>query len=322
MKKIKLFFSFILIFSIATISPILFTKDITTAQAASSIYINDKSFTLDIDHYKTIRIKGTTKKATWKSSNSKVASVSSGGKVVAKTPGTTTITANVSGQKITCKVTVIGISKKYLTTTPGKTISLTIVGTKSKGKWSSSNESIVSVDSKGKITTKAPGNATITAYVDGKEITSKVTVVGINYNAYTLELGGWTGYVKTLAISNPTSKITWSSSNKSIATVTSSGKVTAKGTGTATITASVSGLKLTSKITVLKMSTKEFTLKKSNTKKLKINGTTSKITWSSNKNSVATVSSDGTVTPKAAGKAIIIGYVNGIEVTSTVTVVD
>lgn len=322
MKKMRLFFSFLLIFSIATFGTLLFTNDITTAQAASTIYINNQSYVLEVDHYKTIYIHGTTRSASWHSSNSQVASVSGSGKVFAKAPGTTTITASVAGQKLTCKISVILINKKALTLTPGKTSTLTITGTKSEVKWYSSDKSIATVSSSGKITTIAPGTATITASVDGKKLTCKITVIDINYKSVVLELGGSSGFIKTLKINDTTSKITWSSSDKSIATVSSSGLVTAKGTGTATVTASVNGVKLTSKVTVLKMSTKAFTLKIGETKTLNIYGTTSEITWTSNKNSVATVSNDGAVTPIAAGAATITGYFDGRKVSSKVTVLD
>lgn len=54
-------------------------------------------------------------KATWKSSNPKVATVSSKGKVTAKKKGTTTVTAKVGKTTYKCKVTVLRpISKKLL----------------------------------------------------------------------------------------------------------------------------------------------------------------------------------------------------------------
>lgn len=54
-------------------------------------------------------------KATWKSSNPKVATVSSKGKVIAKKKGTATITAKVGKTTYKCKVTVLRpISKKLL----------------------------------------------------------------------------------------------------------------------------------------------------------------------------------------------------------------
>jgi transglutaminase/protease-like cytokinesis protein 3 len=60
-----------------------------------------------------------------------------------------------------------------------------------------------------------------------------------------------TGDVVTLKITGTTKKITWSTSDKSVATVSSKGKVTAKNSGSAVITASVNGTKITCKVTVV-----------------------------------------------------------------------
>lgn len=54
----------------------------------------------------------------------------------------------------------------------------------------------------------------------------------------------------TLKVSGTTKSITWSSSKKTVATVSSKGKVTAKKKGSATITAKVSGKSYTCKVTV------------------------------------------------------------------------
>ena len=320
MKKIRLFFSIILILSIVTYTTVNFTSD--KAQAAGNIYTNDTSFTLEVGHYKTIHIHGTSSRTYWHSSNSHVASVTSGGKVTAVAPGSATITASVAGKKLISKVTVLKINKKTLTLQAGKTDTLKITGPYTHVTWSTSNASVATVSSKGVVTAKAPGTADITATVNGKNITSKVSVIKINNNSIVLELGGETGFVKTLHVDGTSSHITWTSNNNSVATVSSSGLVTAKGAGTATITASVAGYKLTCKVEVVKVNYKEFTLKMGQTKKLKISGSTSTVTWASNKHSVALVSSNGTVSTVSKGKALIFGYVDGRRVISTVHVVD
>jgi chitinase len=320
MKKMRMLFSFMLIFSMTTLSIIPFTKD-NTAQAANGIYLNETDLTLEVDHYKTLRVGGTSNKASWTSSNSRVVSVSASGKVFAKAPGSATITASISGKRLKCKVNVI-FMKENITLTKNQSSTLTVFGAKDDVAYSSNNPSIVTVTDSGKLTAKSTGIATITAYVDGKELTSKVSVIGINENAIVLELNGWSGFIKTLKVNNTLSPVKWSSSNNSIANVAKDGRVRAQGAGTATITATVDGKKFTTSVKVLKASTKEFTLRKNNTKTLQIFGTDNKVKWASNKNSVATVSADGTVTPVSKGTASILGYVDGRKVTITVNVID
>ena len=53
-----------------------------------------------------LKVKGTRKKVTWKSSNKKIATVSKKGKVTAKKTGKVTITAKVKGKKLKCKIIV------------------------------------------------------------------------------------------------------------------------------------------------------------------------------------------------------------------------
>ena len=88
--------------------PMIFTDLSITpvVQAASSIKISKKKKTLRVGDKYTLKITGTSKKVKWKSSNKKVATVNSKGKVKAKKKGTATITAKVGGKKYKCKITV------------------------------------------------------------------------------------------------------------------------------------------------------------------------------------------------------------------------
>jgi chitinase len=321
MTKLKLYFTSILIISAVIISSTLFTKDIPTAQAAT-VQISDKSLTLELGHYKTLRISGTTKKASWHSSNTWVATVTSGGKVTAKATGTATITASVNGKKLTCKLTVIRLKDKTVTLVSGYTQTLKVTGTAGKVTWSSSDSDVASVSSNGTVTAKASGTATITASVDGKKLTSSVTVVGINYDDILLEEGGITGNYRILSILNTKSKVAWSSTDNSVVTVSSSGKVLAKGPGTATVKASVNGLIVTCKVRVISENIRNFTLKMGETEKLEIYGNIGEVIWHSNKKSVANVSSDGVVSTVAPGSAIIMAYVDDMNVMARVTVVE
>ncbi len=174
--------------------------------------------------------------------------MSSGGRVTAKAPGTVTITASVSGKRLTAKVTVIKLNASSATLVAGSTKTLKVYGTSSTVKWSSSNKAVATVSSSGKVTAKAPGTVTITASVLEKKLTAKVTVIKLNAASATLAVGSG----KTLKVYGTSSTIKWSSSNKAIATVSSTGRVTAKAPGKATIYAAVLGKQLESRITVTK----------------------------------------------------------------------
>ena len=80
---------------------------------------------------------------------------------------------------------------------------------------------------------------------------SEPTSVSLNKTALTLDVGKSYTLTKTVSPSNAVTPYTWSSSNTSVATVDSNGKVTAKKAGTATITVKTSNGKTANcKVTV------------------------------------------------------------------------
>lgn len=206
-----------------------------TAQAAS-VKLNATKKTLVKGQTYTLKISGTSKKVKWSTSKKSVATVDGKGKVTAKGKGKATITATVSGTKYTCKITVEApkINKTALTLVKAQTYTLKVSDTSQSMKWSTSDSKIVTVSSKGKLTAKAKGKATITCKLaSGKKYTCKVTVEtpSINKKSLTLEEGN----TYTLKVSSTSQSMKWSSSDKSIASVNSSGVVTAKKAGTVEI---------------------------------------------------------------------------------------
>lgn len=112
----------------------------------------------------------TTTPVKWKSSNKKVATVNQYGLVTTKRMGKAVITVSVDGKKAKCTVYV---TKQKLESWTGKTKDLSkkvknVPGYK-KGKWTSSNPSVASVNSKGKVTFRAHGKANITLTAKGKK---------------------------------------------------------------------------------------------------------------------------------------------------------
>ncbi len=161
--------------------------------------------------------------------------------------------------------TSVSLNKTALTLDVGKSYTLTKTVSPSNAvtsyTWSSSNTSVATVDGNGKVTAKKAGTATITVKTaNGKTASCNVTVqavqavptsVSLNKTSLTLDVSKSYTLAKTVSPSNAVTSYTWSSSNTSVATVDSNGKVTAKKAGTATITVKTSnGKTATCKVTV------------------------------------------------------------------------
>lgn len=189
---------------------------------------------------------------TWTSLDPSVATVDAEGVVTGVKKGTVTITANSGGYELSTKVTVNNpkLSATSATLSLGKTKQLSVKGNTGSVKWTSSKSSVASVSSSGKVTAKKPGTATITATVDGLKLTCKVTVKAPTLNVSKKSLVERQTY--TLKVNGSTGKKVWKSSNKSVATVSSSGKITAKKSGKATISVKVNGKTLKCSVTVKK----------------------------------------------------------------------
>ncbi len=167
-----------------------------------------------------------------------------------------------------------------------------------------------------------------------------VEQIKLNYSVYIFTIPNQHAQLNaTITPSNATNKtVTWSSSNTSVATVSSTGYVTSGIPGNATITCKAtdgSGVKATCGITVLPIYVDKITLNASSaslnvgdtkllTATVTPNDATNKaVTWSSSNTSVATVSSSGLVTAKAAGSVTITCNANdgsGVSATCSVTV--
>ena len=228
-----------------------------------TVTLNKTSLSLTVGNYATLKATKTGGKiSSWTSSNKSVATVTSDGKVKAVAPGTANITVKLNnGNKATCKVTVkkatVALDKTSLSLVVGNSATLKATKTGDKiSSWTSSNKSVAKVTSDGKVKAVAPGTANITVKLNnGNKATCKVTVKKATVKLDKTSLSLAVGSSATLKATKTGSKISsWTSSNKSVATVTSDGKVKAVAPGTANITVKLAnGEKATCKVTVKKV---------------------------------------------------------------------
>ena len=225
------------------------------------------------------------KKVSYYSSDENIVEVDSSGNVLGKKEGTAIITvmaSDGSGVKAECRVTVkdvkvtgISLSDSSASIVVGNSKQLSVKeikpsnATNKSVRWSSSDTSIVSVDQSGLIKGVKEGEATISVISnDGsniktsiKVVVSKIAVTGVklDHTKAITEVGDKTTIKATVSPSNATYKsVKWSSSNTSIATVSSSGVVTGKGQGKATLKAVADGKSISIPIYVSKAGDKMY----------------------------------------------------------------
>ena len=246
---------------------------------------------------------------------------------------------------VTVPVSGIQLSQTSAALTVGDTLTLTKTiypsdATNQAVTWTSSAVSVASVDSNGKITAKTAGSAVITCKsvsdnsvvgicnvtVKAKVQTPteiKVSTISLNKTTASVTKGKTLQLTATVTPTNATNKVvTWRTSDKNVAMVSENGLVTAKSAGTATITCTAkdgSNVKATCKITVknpvvkvtkvtLNKTTATLAPKETLTLKATVtptNATNKAVTWKSSNTKIATVSSSGKVTAKAAGTVTI-----------------
>jgi uncharacterized protein YjdB len=231
----------------------------------SSITLNKSTDSINVGSSDTLvntvyPTNATNKAVTWSSTNTSVATVNQGGVVTGISAGTCDIyCTSVENGNIVAKCTVtasvrvssVSLDKTTLSLDSTKTayLSANITPSNATNKsvtWSTSNASVATVDSNGKVTPVSVGTANITVTTsDGaKTATCAVTVfvastsLTLDRTRLSLTKGASATINATINPSNTTNKtVTWSSSDPTIATVDSTGKVTAIKGGRCVITA-------------------------------------------------------------------------------------
>lgn len=282
---------------------------------------------------------------TWVSSNEKVVTVDESGLVSAVGAGSATVTAKIKiggvVKKARCKfkvidsITNITLSAKRNQVVVGDSITVsakiepsTVV---TELYWRSSDETIA------KITDTTNLSATVEGVKYGTVVISAVNKNNVVVGTFILNVAedptGLTlsdtevtvpithGFYQLYATVTPVlptgDSLIWTSSNPKIATVSPEGRVTLVKPGTVVITVNTkNGLlatctfTITQAVTSIKLDTTSKTMYVGETFRITysvkpINASNTELNWSSSDTSVATVDSEGLVTAKGTGKAII-----------------
>ena len=204
----------------------------------------------------------------WESSDINIATVSSTGLVTALAPGSASITVKTTDGEFTASCAVVVSANDIpepihnvtsVSIFPNKSVTIvaggalqvtaTVLPANATDKslvWTSSNETVATVDSLGKITAKTAGSATITVTTNdgGKTASIEVSIFGIavssvalDKTADTIPIGSSVQLTATINPSYATDKtIKWTSSDEAVALVDSTGKVYGMAEGKAVIT--------------------------------------------------------------------------------------
>ncbi len=209
-------------------------------------------------------LNSTNKTVVWTSSNNDIVMVDYDGKVTALQVGIAKITAttddgnfsstcNVNVEEMEVPVTSISLNKIDLSLLEGDSEQLIAEiapadATHKDINWTSSDETIVTVDSDGNVTALSAGVAliTVTAGESGKKDVCSIVVekkivavtgVTLDKSTLTVDINESETLISTIEPINATNKnVWWKSGNNNIATVDSKGKVTGVNVGSTTIT--------------------------------------------------------------------------------------
>ena len=287
----------------------------------------------------------------WASSDENVATVSTGGVVTGAKAGTATITATSEGVRATATIHVTAGGVATITVAPGS-VGLVAGNTQQLSasmeddagnslaaqgiSWSSANSNIASVSSSGVVTAVHTGSTSISATANGVTGHASVVVsagavktIAVSPSSLQLTNGGTQQLSAKLTDASGNSlseNVAWSSSNSSVATVSSSGVVTAKQAGSTTITAAAGGASGSSSLTVTPGAvssvsvspgsnsivagvTQQLAAKLTDAGGSTVSGQS--VTWSTSNSSVVSVSSSGLASASHVGSATVTATAGG-----------
>ena len=339
---------------------------ITVVKPAESIVLDQTEVTVAVNEGFQLKAEvgpedAYNKNVIWSSQNESIATVDENGYVYAYNPGDVLITAVTEdgGLEAQCKVTVIRhvtgirLNTGWMTIRNGNNVTLNAFiepydASNKEVVWTSSDESVATVDEYGTVTAVSRGTATITAtsadmgYTASCDVTVIQSVAGVTLDQHEIKALIGQGIQMNAAVMPEDAdrqEVMWTSSDYTVVNVNDNGYLTAVSQGTATITVTSAEGSYTDSCNVsviqpvsgLKISSLAKTIAAGSSVKLtaSIRPATAdnhNVIWTSSDASVATVAKDGTVTGVRNGTATITaesedgGYTAACEITVISTV--
>ncbi len=214
--------------------------------------------------------------------------------------------------------------------------------------WRSGNDSVLSVDSEGVLTAKAPGNTVVTATYGGQTAALDIVVTNARLSSISIAPRGIslpqnivqqlaaTGTYSDGSIHDVSDEITWGSSDNTVVTVSAQGQATAVGLGNATVSASIRTIRdsiqiagTTAALVDIEITEQNPTLPLGTHSQLGAlgifsDGSTQDITpqvnWSSADENIATLSTQGLLSSQSVGTTTLIASYSSIDTSTSVTI--
>jgi len=321
----------------------LFTNcTVTVLRNASTLTLDVSELTMNVgDTYQLeiqLKPEDSTDTVVFESNNTKIAAVSSNGKITAKSKGNCMITAKTEAGvsaycniNVTQQVTGVTVSPATGTVNVGDTLQLTCTiapenATDKEVEWTSTDTKVATVDEEGLVKGVGGGFTIIKCTTaDGDYMSYSLITVEEKVTTITIDETAEVGVGKKLKLTATVSgekatnkNVKWASSNKKICKVSKSGVIKGIKAGTVTIRVKAtdgSGVYADCEVKVIKatedieLSATYVTLTEGERIRLKATTTPSKVTysvvWASDNSKVAAVSKKGRITALKAGDCII-----------------
>lgn len=323
---------FALVLSLFILPGVWHSVPVAASQAAPIILLSQYSASLSVgEEFLLVAVASNGKLPTYKSSDSKIASVNTYGRVTAKQAGSCRITAKVSSGEASCTVKVkktqITVNSSKISLENGESFQLQVsTSSKQTPTFSSNKKSVAVVDSSGLVMACKPGDAVITIKADKTITNCRVTVKKptIKLSQLSVNLFRCQQVQLRAEVSSGRTPV-WKSSRSSVATVNESGLVTAQKHGTALISAKVDGVTKTCEVVVqspkIKLETTSLTMSVGEKRKLGYTVSSGNApTIKSSRPGVVKVDKSGKLTAKAKGTSVITFSEDGTKETCTVRV--